>query len=358
MLFRSGARPFAYAAPAGFKSLNTANLPTPTILAGNTAFDTKLYTGNGGSQSISGLAFSPDFVWLKSRSNTQSHYLFDVIRDAGILSSDTTNAESTGTDWIDYNSDGFTSKNGLSSNGYTYAAWCWDAGSSTVTNTAGSITSTVRANASAGFSVCTFTTQSSGTGTFGHGLNVAPQLVITKARAVANNWITYHASVGNTGALLLNSTAATDTQSFYWNNTSPTSSVVTLGSGFGGSNSLVAYCFAPVSGYSSFGSYAGTGSDVFVYTGFRPRWVMIKYSSGSASGIIDWGIWDAARGPYNVNDPYLGANVSDAEATSAFRKMDFVSNGFVLKGSGVSVSGNTYIYAAFAENPFSIARAR
>jgi hypothetical protein len=201
----------------------------------------------------------------------------------------------------------------------------------------------------------------------GHGLGVAPSMVIVKRRDVADRyWMVYHVSTGNTNRLVLNGTDAVNANSAYWNNTSPTSSVFSVGADPGNfSNSTnasggtyVAYCWAPLVGYSSFGSYTGTGSDVFVYTGFRPRWVMIKYSSGSASGIIDWGIWDAARGPYNVNDPYLGANVSDAEATSAFRKMDFVSNGFVLKGSGVSVSGNTYIYAAFAENPFSIARAR
>ena len=363
-----GQRPFAYAAPAGFKSLNTANLPTPTILAGNTAFDTKLYTGNGSTQTISGLAFSPDLVWIKKRSAAADHNLVDSVRVGTrpyLLYPNLTNAENTtyANSVQSLDTTGFTvgSDSDVNASSASIAAWCWDAGTSTVTNTAGSITSTVRANASAGFSIVTYT----GTGslaTVGHGLGAAPQFIIVKARSTTYNWSCYHVATGKDYVINLNTTGAGGSGANSWGSAAPTSTVFGVKDAGPENNgngvNFVAYCFAPVSGYSSFGSYTGTGSDVFVYTGFRPRWVMIKYSSGSASGIIDWGIWDAARGPYNVNDPYLGANVSDAEATSAFRKMDFVSNGFVLKGSGVSVSGNTYIYAAFAENPFSIARAR
>jgi hypothetical protein len=357
--FNFGQRPFAYTAPSGFKALCTTNLAEPTIADGSTAMDVALYTGNGSTQTISGLNFSPDLVWIKSRSNTQDHYVFDFIRDSGILRTNTTGAETTGTDFIDYNSDGFVSKNGLSSNGYTYAAWCWDAGSSTVTNTQGSITSQVRANPGAGFSVVTYTGNGTAGATVGHGLGVAPQFVISKRRDAAEDWWVGHVSPGWTQGAYLQVTDAFAALIGFWNNTAPTSSVVTLGT-YPNTNTgtYVMYCFAPVAGYSSFGSYTGNGSadGPFVYTGFRPRWVLFKCSSDSNS----WQILDAERDSYNEATKGLFPNLNIAEISNGDYDLDLLSNGVKIRTSDIffNGSGKTYIYAAFAEHPFATARAR
>jgi hypothetical protein len=325
--------------------------------------DVKLYTGNGSTQSISGLGFSPDFVWIKSRSNTGSHALYDIIRGNNVrLRSDTTDGDQT-LNSIQFQSTGFDLSTDLNTNAYTYAAWCWDAGSSTVTNTQGSISSQVRANASAGFSIVTYT----GTGssaTVGHGLGVAPSLIMIKSRSNTWNWIVYHASVGSSKILNLNTTASVGLYAAFAN-TSPTSSVFSLTGGtdksavnvFGETH--VAYCFAPVAGYASMGSFvANANSDgPFVYTSFKPRLVLCKLSSASGA---DWLIFDTARSPYNVVQANLRPNTSGAEE-SAFARIDILSNGFKVRaGSGVEpngTNGNTYIYAAWAESPFNHSRA-
>jgi len=367
-----GQRPFAYTAPSGFKALNTASLPAPVITKPSTVFDVKLYTGNGSTQTISNLLFSPDFVWIKSRNNASWwHALFDTVRGAGnFLHTNNTNVEGGGGTSLlsSFTSEGFSlnnSPNGtVNGTSDTYVAWAWDAGSSTDTNnTAGTITPTgVRANATAGFSVVTYTGNGSAGATIGHGLGVAPQLVITKSRSAANSWAVYHQALGNTKFLFFETTDAAQTNSTAWNNTSPTSTVVTFGTGTlmnGSGTTYVAYCFAPVVGYSSFGSYVGNGSSdgVFVYTGFRPRWVMVKQSSASGEG---WWIRDAARNTYNSVESMLAANSSGAEISSSGYAIDFLSNGFKLRNSNpdANASGATYVYAAFAESPFNYARAR
>ena len=357
-----GQRPFAYTAPSGFKALCTANLPAPLVTKPNTVMDVALYTGNGGNQSITlPGGFNPDLVWVKSRSNSQDHYLFDAIRGgAGILRSNTTGAETTGTTYLSFDTSGFSSLNGLSSNGYTYAAWTWDAGSSTVTNTQGSITSSVRANATAGFSVVTYTGNSTAGATVGHGLGVAPAFIISKSRSNSSEWSCYHQSLGNAQSIILNTTAAAGSSST-WNSTSPTSTVVTLGvsgsTNFSGYTHVM-YCFAPVVGYSSFGSYTGNGSTdgPFVYTGFRPRFILVKRTDG----VIQWTILDTARSPSNVADQRLFPNLSQAETVNGDGNTDLLSNGFKPRtvDSAFNASGGTYIYAAFAESPFQYARAR
>jgi hypothetical protein len=358
-----GQRAFAYTAPSGFKALCTQNLPAPLVTKPNTVMDVALYTGNGGNQSITlPGGFNPDLVWVKSRSNSQDHYLFDAIRGgAGILRSNTTGAETTGTTYLSFDTSGFSSLNGLSSNGYTYAAWTWDAGSSTVTNTQGSITSSVRANATAGFSVVTYTGNSTAGATVGHGLGVAPAFIISKSRSNSSEWSCYHQSLGNAQSIILNTTAAAGSSST-WNSTSPTSTVITLGvsgsTNFSGYTHVI-YAFAPVAGYSSFGSYTGNGSTdgPFVYTGFRPRWVMVKQSSASGEG---WWIRDAARNTYNSVESMLAANSSGAEISSSGYAIDFLSNGFKLRNSNpdANASSATYVYAAFAEAPLNYSRAR
>jgi hypothetical protein len=375
MVCNFGQRPFAYTAPSGFKALCTTNLPEPTIADGSTVMDVALYTGNGSTQTISGLNFSPDFVWIKRRDSAAQHVLYDQIRGAGankeLVSSGTFeegNTSSVATQEYGYmsafTSDGFSVAAGTVNGTYTnlnastYAAWTWDAGSSTVTNTAGSITSQVRANASAGFSVVTYT----GTGaaaTVGHGLGVAPALVILKFRGTTSNWSVYHSSVGNTKRLILNSTASEATGSTFWNNTSPTSTVFSVGGDLNDSTTIVAYCFAPVAGYSSFGSYTGNGSadGPFVYTGMRPRWILIKNTS--ATGY--WILKDTARDPANTMAYHLAPNASDADYYDlSLLALDSLSNGFKVRNSnsGHNTNGNVYLFIAFAESPFQYARAR
>jgi hypothetical protein len=359
-----GQRPFAYTAPSGFKALCTANLPAPVVTKPSTVMDVKLYTGNGGTQTISGLGFSPDFLWFKARSIAYSHALYDTVRGyTKSLVSNSTVAEGTEAGGLSaFNSDGF-SLNGentvygsTNTNGQTYVAWAWDAGSSTVTNNSGSISSQVRTNGY--LSIVTYT----GTGanaTVGHGLGIAPSMYIVKNRtgtAGFSDWYVYHTALGGGAYLFLNQTVASQSSTGVWNNTSPTSTVFSLGSGSGGNYSSanhVAYCFAPVAGYSSFGSYVGNGSSdgSFVYTGFRPKWILLKESSASGN---NWFIYDTARNAFNVCQSALRANISDAELTTSNINFDILSNGFKPRNSDsfCNGSGATYIYAAFAESPF------
>ena len=303
-------------------------------------------------------------MWLKRRSTTGSHRLFDTIRGATKeLYSDSSEAEATdATNLTAFNSDGFSLGSGVSnSSSTTYVGWTWDAGTSTVTNTAGSISSQVRANASAGFAVITGSTPSTNINfTFGHGLGVAPSLVIYKHTAVSGNWQTYHRSGGGNN-YNLNSTAG-PANSGTWSGLDPTSTLITIPSSIISANSsaFVCYAFSPVSGYSSFGSYTGNGSTdgPFVFCNFRPRWVMVKASSSVSYG--SWRIYDSARGSYNVIQQELYANISNSEDASN-TIVDFLSNGFKLRSGAIdgwNGSGATIIYAAFAESPFQYARAR
>jgi hypothetical protein len=368
-----GQRAFAYTAPSGFKALVDTNLPAPVVAKPNTVMDVKLYTGNGGTQSITGLNFNPDFVWLKSRSSgSYSHNLYDAVRGATkILYSDSTSSENTDANGLTaFNSDGFSlgSTAATNASSTTYVGWAWDAGTSTVTNTAGSITSQVRANPSAGFSVCTFTGNSTGGATVGHGLGVTPQFILVKSRSNSYNWCVYakaaNSGNGQNGGFYLNRTDAWTSDSGFWNNTAANSTTFTLGAGFAVNDSgatYVAYAFAPVAGYSSFGSYVGSSDNPFVYLGFRPKWIMIKCTS-TDNGYTFWDINDATRSPYNTLSNTLCANLSDAEDSANIGNpyIDFLSNGFKLRtgGSAKNISGQTYVYSAFSESPFQYARAR
>jgi hypothetical protein len=366
-VFNFGARSFAYTAPSGFKALNTANLPTPAVVKSNTAMDVKLYTGNGSTQTISGLLFSPDLVWIKGRSVAYDNVLEDTVRGVNnSLRTNGTNGEITYTGSVTaFNSDGFSlgSQLAWNENNSIFVAWTWDAGSSTVTNTAGSITSSVRANATAGFSVVTFTSPSSGNFTVGHGLGVAPSLIIAKDRTNSGNWHVYHASVttATDKYLLLNTTNSLSTYSSVWGSALPTSTVFGMGVGasIAASANTVAYCFAPVAGYSSFGSYTGNGSTdgPFVYTGMRPRYLLVKRTDATSS----WEVYDAARNPSNLVTQLLEANTAGSEFTGTTNYVvDFLSNGFKPRGTftDLNASGGTYIYVAFAESPFNYSRAR
>jgi len=375
--FNFGQRPFAYTAPSGFKALCTANLPDPTIADGSTAMDVVTYTGNGSTQTISGLNFSPDFIWLKDRGQARSHRLIDTVRGIQYqLFSDTTDGGSAydATSYVSSvtatSSTGFT-VDGTGSDAYnelnkSYVAWTWDAGSSTVSNTDGSITSQVRANPSAGFSIVSYT-GTGANGTVGHGLGVPLGFLIVKNRTSSgSSWVCWHSTFAGTERIDLEATGAKYTDAATWNSTVPSSTVFSVGTAglnFSG-NAIIAYCFAPVDGYSSFGSYTGNGSSdgPFVYTGHKSRWLMIKKSSNTGS----WIIWDSARDTYNYFQYKLGANLSSPENDAATigytyqETLDSCSNGFKLRSTNqfTNTNGETYIFASFAENPFQYARAR
>ena len=375
-----GQRAFAYTAPSGFKALCDTNLGAPVVAKPNELMDVVKYDGNGGTQSITGLSFNPDLVWIKGRNATPWHAIFDSVRGTGLrLSSNVINAE-TGNGSTDllqsFDSGGFTvnttlngtpgdtSVNWDGSGGAasSYVAWAWDAGTSTVSNPDGSITSQVRANVSAGFSVVTWTADA-GIYTVGHGLGVKPAMIIHKCRSNAETWLVRHVSIGDSGVLVLNTPAAAGTIAFGGTNTSTVfynQNAVTTTSG----RTMVAYCFAPVVGYSSMGSYVGNASadGPVVYLGFRPRFVIIKCSSTS-NLYTNWDINDSARNTYNAADNTLCANLPDQENSVNIggQPLDFLANGFKIRqatSSSKNLSGQTYIYYAVAENPFQYARAR
>ena len=330
-------------------------------------FNTITYSGNGSNpRTLTGVGFQPDWVWQKNRTDSNGHTLADAVRGANkTLSSDGTGAEVT--DKSDghldaFTSDGFTVGAGSSSDArvndgsHTYVAWNWLAGGSTSSNSDGDITSTVSVNTIAGFSIVSYT----GTGsnaTVGHGLGVAPSLIINKCRSATQNWATYHAGIGATKAVFLDGTDAATTSSSYFNDTAPTSSVFTVGNSGDtnkSSQTHISYCFAEKQGYSKFSTYEGNGNadGTFVYTGFRPAFVITKRAD---TGGDNWHILDNKRDIDNPAEQVLQTNDAGAEATTSTSKIDFLSNGFKLRGTGASIntSGLTYIYIAFAETPFA-----
>ena len=351
----------------------------PTITNGGQYMQAITYTGTGSTQTIA-VGFQPDFVWIKSRSAATDHKLTDSVRGVTkALISDTTGAETTDANGVTaFTSNGFTigSDSVYNTNAATYVAWCWKAGGTSSSNTNGYITSTVSVNATAGFSVVTFTgvPTSAGTSTVGHGLGVAPKFIILKNRDLADNWYCYNANIGNGNYISLNTTGAS-TAGAVWANTTPTSTVFSITNGSFNSTTaqkLVTYCFSEVAGYSKFGSYTGNGSNdgPFVYLGFRPRFVMIKcINDAAAPTYASWIIYDSSRNTYNETNNTLLANFSTAENTrgngsgsmGSIADIDLLSNGVKIRGSAgveTNVSGETYIYAAFAENPFKNALAR
>tara|TARA_R110002020_G_scaffold152791_1_gene330678 strand:- start:142 stop:2598 length:2457 start_codon:yes stop_codon:yes gene_type:complete len=479
--YNFGQRPFSGTPNSGYKALCTANLPEPTIADGSTAFDTKLYTGNAGTQAIGNLNFSPDLTWIKTRSGSGDHHLFDVVRgvNKSLHSNSSSATETTTAGLTAFNSNGFSignSNNDINGNGITFASWNWDAGENsnktyavTVSNpgsgnkfyadgalqptltlaegstykfdqssgtnsthplrfsttsdgthgggseyttgvttsgtpgsagaytqiviaasaptlyayctahsgmgfqintsdTAGytipvgsvssgvpSISSRIQANPSAGFSIVTWT--GTANATVAHGLNAAPQLVLTKSSQYATAWRIWSASLSNlTDKYLGFDSAAEGTFGAYWGAMTSTTlgfPSVDLDNNYG---AMVAYCFAPVEGYSAFGSYTGNGSadGPMVYTGFRPAFILTK----GIDDAEDWYIRDTARSPHNEVDKSLRPNDYGSEYSG--RKIDILSNGFKLRDSDsqINQSGKSYLYYAVAEHPFKTARAR
>jgi len=330
-----------------------------TINKSTEHFNTVTYTGNGSTQNITGVGFQPDLVWAKRRSADGWHFWTDAVRGAGkAIYSNRNDAQFTDSDNSDINSfltDGFSIGNNadINGNGQTQVAWNWKAGTGQgSSNTDGSINTTYTSvNTTAGFSISSFT----GTGanaTVGHGLGVAPKVIITKSLANAENWGFYHESLGNTKQLNINTTSAvTGASSAYYNNTSPTSTVFSVGTADATNDAanMIAYCFAEKTGYSKFGSYTGNGSadGTFVYTGFKPAFVLLKRTDSDNW----WHIFDNKRDEFNLTDKVLYPNKNNAEATAILG--DMLSNGFKLRQTDADVNGSSasYIYMAFAEEP-------
>jgi hypothetical protein len=371
--FNFGQQPFSYTPPTGFNRLNTFNLPTPTIGAtasttANKYMDVSLYSGTTGSNltvTNSG-SMQPDWVWLKARNEPYGHQLYDSVRGVQLrLRSNDTTAEVTNTGGVlSFNSTGFTIGTDafINETGTTMVGWQWRASNATaVTNTDGTITSTVSANTSAGFSIVAYTGNGTNGATVGHGLGAKPFLIIEKGRTSTFNWsvqgcgelwtpVTSNLFLNGTNALNANGAVAAPTSTVF------TPSAVAYANESGVTN--IAYCFAPVAGYSAIGTYTGNDSadGTFIYTGFRPAFILYK----KITGIDGWVIFDTKRNTYNVVDTGLQPNTSGAEASSAAGSLDILSNGFKQRNANniANSSSFTYLYMAFAESPFKYANAR
>ena len=343
--YNFGARAFAYSARTNHKCLNTANLPEPTIKDGSKYFDAKIYSGTGGTQSISGFGFSPDLVWVKNRTNAVPACLFDTVRGAGVsLETNNTDADTNWSNRVNgFNSDGFDTGNSNSTNGSSqnYVAWCFDESSSS------------------GFDIVTYTGTSSGR-SVGHSLGAAPEFFIVKNRDDTLPWRVYHKHAGDVNTFLtLNATDAAGGSSSYsrWSGTAPTSSSFFVGiynDVNKNGDDYIAYCFAPVEGYSAMGKYTANGSNdgPFIFTGMKPAFILAKISSGNTD---DWIIYDTTRSTFNAADDELYPNKSDAE-TSGNRPIDILSNGFKIRNTSNKwngASGYEYVYLAFASHPFA-----
>jgi hypothetical protein len=328
-----------------------------TINKSTDYFNTLTWTGDGSaSRNITGVGFQPDWVWGKCRNAAVSHALYDAVRGASnLLNSNTTSAEGTNAALSAFISDGFTvnSDSYLNGNSNTYVGWNWLAGGTASSNTDGSITSTVSANTTSGFSIVSWTGNGSNA-TIGHGLGSAPKMIIIRRRPNISDWVVYHDAVGNTSRLVLNSTGASSANSTFFNNTSPTSSVFSVGTD-GGSNAsgdaMIAYCFAEKKGYSKFGSYTGNGNadGTFVYTGFKPAFILQKRTNSASTG---WGIIDNTRSPNNEMRNMLLANSTAVEDTSGAPAVDFLSNGFKWRTADgwFNGGGDPHIYMAFGQS--------
>ena len=349
---------FFYEPPSGYLALCTQNLPDPAVIPSE-HFNTVTYAGNSSSQSITGVGFQPDFLWIKARNDIRSNTIWDAVRGINHqLYSDTISGGDS-SDLASFDSDGFsfssTTNHNYNNSANTYVAWNWNCPTTFSGNTDGSITSSGRTNTDAGMSIFTYTgTQANAT--VGHGLGSIPEMVIFKTLD-ADNWAVYHKKTTATGRMRLNLDAAVNTDSEFWQNTEPTSSLITLGFNHStnATSGIIAYAFRSIEGYSKVGAYIGNGitDGAFVYTGFRPAYVMIKRASAG-----DWYIWNNKTDGYNVDNNHLRANYSSAENTDD--DVDLLSNGFKWRttNTGKNASGVTILYLAFAEQPFKHSNAR
>ena len=330
-----------------------------TIKKPSDYFNTKLYTGNGGTNAITGVGFQPDFTWIKNRSRVEDHVLYDAVRGATKrIQSNLTDAETTKSNGLTaFGTDGFTvgSAGQSNYNGDNIASWNWKANGTGSANTDGDISSTVSVNTTSGFSIVKFT----GTGanaTVGHGLGAKPNVIILKSYENGQQWSSYWSVLGATKYMRFNTTDAENTASNRWNNTEPTTSVFTVSTdgevNTNGQNQI-AYCFTEKQGFSKFGSYEGNASTdgTFVYTGFKPSWILRKCITSATAE--NWVITDNKRPGYNVTQLGLFPNANNAEDTATHNAVDMLSNGFKMRSTDnrTNDSNKTYIYMAFAEEP-------
>jgi len=361
-----GQRAFSHSIPSGYQKLNSQNLPEPTVPRGDKYFDILQYTGNGSTNTITGLSFSPDWVWTKKVNGTTNHLIYDIVRgtNKSLNSNGTGGQDTSSTNKLtSFNSDGFTIGSNASgnNNGDTFVAWNWDAGESTVTNSSGSISTQVRANTTAGFSICTWTGNGSSGATIGHGLGVTPNFcLIKRTNTGGNNWIAAFFDIQSARELnTSNQFSDGDYDAFF--TSQPSSTVATMGTDDNNNNNgstYVGYFFTNILGYSKFGTYTGNGSSdgSFIFTGFRPRYVMVKRTDSGNH----WVIYDTERSTTNVIDEYLRADTSDAQSETSQVDIDFVANGFKFRSGFdiVNAGSGIYFYMAFSENAFKYARAR
>ena len=336
-----------------------------TIKKPSDYFNTVLWTGNNTTNTpITGVGFQPDLNWIKKRSSAGNNFLTDAVRGVGRhLNTENANAENVYSEGIkSFDSDGFTLGSGsdINESSQTYVGWNWLASNTTASNTNGSITSTVSANTTSGFSIVSYTGNNTNAQTIGHGLGVAPKVYIIKRRDSTSAWGMYHGSLGANKYLQLESTNAEATDTGIWNNTAPTSSVLSIGNAGYFNNAsggtYVCYAFAEKQGFSKFGKFTSNGSDdgTFTYCGFKPAWVMMKPNVSDTWS--DWYIFDNKRKTFNLNDVYLQANDSATEAGAGanYGQIDMLSNGFKIRRDGnwgLGGNGTEVIYMAFAEEP-------
>jgi len=340
-------------------SVNKKIIETEAAVPDSQSFNTVLYSGNGGTQSITGVGFKPDIVWIKPRNQVENHTLHDSTRGAinQLAPNATASARDQSNTVQSFDTDGFTtgSDNNTNKSGINYVAWCWKAGGGTTSsNTDGDITSTVQTSALSGCSIVKWTANGNAGVTVGHGLGAAPELIIMKNLDRAGyGWLVYHSAISPTSAIVLNTADAKTSGIGYFNNTAATSSVFSLGSDtFGNYNGddYIAYCYHSVSGFSKIGSYTGDGNTngPTVTTGFQPDWLLVK-DEGTGNS---WRILDSVRSTSNPRNNYLDPNTTAAEGTSIYSNVDFNSNNFQLKnlGSNYNNSGRTYLYWAIKNN--------
>ena len=371
--FNFGQRPFSYTPPTGHKTINSKNLPpnVPSIIRPQKHFETLIYTGNGSTRTISGLEFTPDFLWIKNRSSAFAHALFDSVRGPfKRLRSDSSNAEDgNDSDSVSgFVSGGFTTgaDDAVNQNSSNIVAWCWKAGGTAVTNTDGTINTQVSVNEEAGFSIATYTGNGATTATIGHGLGKTPAWIIIKNRSSSTDWVVMHEGIGSYDGgnykhqpIKLNSTGAKTSILGIWQTPNSSTQQISDGQTSGSNRPLtntsgdnyVAYFWAEIPGYSKFGKYTGNGSSdgTYIHLGFRPAWIIIRNRD---AGGFNWVLQDNKRSPFNLCDNKLNPDASAVEQTDA-DKIDMLSNGFKCRtgDAGINANNSVYIYMAFAEQP-------
>ena len=358
-----GQHGYSFTPPTGFGRLCTADLPEVEIKNPKKHHEAILYSGTGSSNSITGLDFSPDLAWVKRRDTSGHHHLLvDTLRGGDkSVSTNLTDAENSNANRsMTFNSNGVTwnsNTGNANASGGTYALWNWNGGSSTVTNTSGTISTQVRANQTCGFSIIEFTYHTSGTANIGHGLGKPPQWIIAKTLSNSTHWVVFHKSTGANAWFNLN-TSPKNTGTAVWDNQMPTNTLINLGFGMVNQQDTIMYAWSEIVGFSAFGRYIGNGSTngPYVHTGFQPAWLMYKNVSQNGG---QWFIRDNKRETGNPNNTSLAAESSGAEVESSLVDTDFLSNGFKLRetNEGTNNNGIEYIFMAFAKHPVKYTRA-